>query len=61
MEGNMGNYTGLIIVLVLILIIVMAVYIGVIALKRKARQVSRELFGTSDLRQGAQMMREELA
>lgn len=57
----MGNYTGLIIVLVLILIIVMAIYIGVATLKRKARQVSRELFGTSDLRQGAEMMREELA
>ena len=53
----MGNYTGLIIVLVLILIIIIAVYIGVASLKRKARQVSRELFGTGDLRQGAQMMK----
>ena len=45
-----------IIILVLILVIILAVYILIFLAKKKAKEVTRDLFGTDDIRKAAQQM-----
>lgn len=53
------KYIPIIIVLILILAIIIAAYCGVRYLQRKTREVSRALFGTSDITQAAKQMKQE--
>lgn len=53
------NYISFIIVLILILAIIITVYCGIRYLQRKTREVSRALFGTSDITQAAKQMKQE--
>ena len=48
-----------IIILVLILVIILAVYILIFLAKKKAKEVTRDLFGTDDIRKAAQQMKQE--
>ena len=50
-----------IIILVLILVIILAVYILIFLAKKKAKEVTRDLFGTDDIRKAAQQMKQEYA
>lgn len=53
------KYIPIIIILILILAIIIAAYCGVRYLQRKTREVSRALFGTSDITQAAKQMKQE--
>lgn len=53
--------SGLMIVFAFILLIVIFIGVGIICIRNKARDVSRELFGTSDLGEISKSMREQTA
>ncbi len=55
------KYIPVIVILFLILVILLAIYVGVRKIQRKAREFSREVFGTDDLRKAAGEMRMEMA
>ncbi len=55
------KYILIIIILVLILVIFGIIYSTVKKIKRKVRQFSRDLFGTSDIRQGIKKVENEYA
>lgn len=55
------KYIPIIIILVLILAIVIAIYCGVSYARRKLREFSRAVFGTSNITQGAEQLRQEYA
>lgn len=55
------KYIPIIIILILILAIVVGAYCGIIYLRNKTREVSRALFGTSDITKAAQQMKQEYA
>lgn len=59
-EMNM-KYIPVIVILCLVLAIIAAIYIGVRRLQRKTREFSRAVFGTSDLRQGVEKMKADMA
>ncbi|MBU5428736.1 zinc ribbon domain-containing protein [Kineothrix sp. MSJ-39] len=50
-----------IIILVLILVIILTIYILIFLAKKKAKEVTRDLFGTDDIRKAAQQMKQEYA
>lgn len=53
------KYIPIIIICILILAIIIAVYCGYLAVKRKAREVSRTLWGTDSLSEGVARMKRE--
>ena len=53
------KYVPIIIILILILAIIISVICIINYIKRKTRQVSRALFGTSDITQAAKQMKQE--
>lgn len=55
------KYIPIIIILILILAIIIAIYCGVNYIKRKTREFSRQVFGTSDITQAAEKMRQDYA
>lgn len=55
------KYIFIIIILVLILVIIGIIYSAVKKVQRKVRQFSREVFGTSDIRQGIKKVENEYA
>lgn len=55
------KYIPIIIILVLILAIIIAIYCGVLYLRHKTRELSRTLFGTPNISEGAEQLRQEYA
>ena len=55
------NYIPIIIILVLVLAIVIAIYCGVNYVRHKTREFSRSVFGTENLLEGVEKMRQEYA
>ncbi len=55
------KYIPFIIILILILAIIIAIYCGIAYIRNKTREVSRALFGTSDITKAAQQMKQEYA
>lgn len=55
------KYIPLIFVLLIILVIILSISCGVIYVKRRAKEISREVFGTSNLSQAAAQMKQEYA
>lgn len=53
------KYIPVIIILALVLIIIIAIFCGVMYIRNKTREVSRALFGTSDVSQAARKMKQE--
>lgn len=53
------DYIPVIIILILILVIIIAIYCGISYIRNKARNVSRALFGTSDITKAAEQMKQE--
>lgn len=53
------KYIPVIIILALVLIIIIAIYCGVMYIRNKTREVSRALFGTSDISKAARKMKQE--
>lgn len=58
MEKSM-KYLPVILILLLILTVIIAIYIGISHLRNRAREVSRALFGTSDITKAAKQMKQE--
>lgn len=54
-------FLPLIIILVLTLAIIIAIYIGIVHLRHKTRELSRTLFGTEDITRAAEQMRQDYA
>lgn len=57
----MGRMIGIIIILVLILIIMTCVAVTYFRVKRKVQNFARDVFGTSDIREGIRQVEEEYA
>lgn len=55
------QYIPIIIILVLILAIIIAIYCGVHYIKQRTREFSSKIFGTPDITQAAQKMRQDYA
>nr|MBP3598547.1 zinc ribbon domain-containing protein [Eubacterium sp.] len=55
------KYIPLIIILVLILAIIISIYVGVQHIRRKTREFSLQVFGTENITQAAEQMRQEYA
>ena len=53
------KYLPVILILLLILAVIIAIYIGISHLRNRAREVSRALFGTSDITKAAKQMKQE--
>lgn len=53
------KYLPIIIILLLILAIIIAIYCGIAYIRNKVRDVSHALFGTSDITQAAEQMKQE--
>lgn len=53
------KYLPIILILILILAIILAIYCGVAYIRNKTREVSRALFGTSDITHAASQMKQE--
>lgn len=53
------KYLPVILILILVLAIILAIYWGVTYIRNKTREVSRALFGTSDITQAAEQMKQE--
>lgn len=55
------RYIAIIIILILILTIIISVYVAYRRIKRKTQQISRALFGTSDITKAAKQLKTEYA
>lgn len=55
------KYVAIIIILVLILTIIISIYVAYRRIKRKTQQISRALFGTSDITKAAKQLKTEYA
>lgn len=55
------NYIPIIIILVLVLAVVIAIYYGINYVKHKTREFSRAVFGSDNLLEGAEKMKQEYA
>ena len=55
----MGRIVGIIIILILMLIIIACVAVVYFRMKRKVQDFSREVFGTSDIREGLKQVEQE--
>ena len=53
------KYIPILLILLLVLIIIIAIYCGIVYIRNKARNVSRALFGTSDITRAAEQMKQE--
>lgn len=53
------KYIPIIIILILILAVILAVYCGIAYIRKRTREFSRALFGTSDITRAAEQMRQE--
>lgn len=55
------KYIPIIIILILILAVILSIYCGIRYLQHKTRRISQTLFGTSDITQAAQQLKQEYA
>lgn len=55
------KYVPIIIILILVLAVIIAIYCGVTYIRNKTREMSRALFGTSDITKAAEQMKREYA